>query len=667
MNKIDELAIKTIRIISAEAVQKANSGHPGLPMGSAPMAYTLWAKHLKHNPGNASWMDRDRFVLSAGHGSMLLYSLLNLFGYDLTMEDIKGFRQFGSRTPGHPEYGHTNGVETTTGPLGQGIGNAVGMAMAETHLAAKFNREGYNIIDHHTYALAGDGCLMEGISSEACSLAGTLKLGKLIVLYDSNKITIEGSTDLAFTEDTGKRYEAYGWQVLRVEDGNDVSAVNLALTQAKEEKTKPSLIIVKTLIGYGSPNKQGKASAHGEALGAEELEATKAFYKWTNEPFEVPEEIKNLTFQLKEEGSEREKQWQDKVNHYQKAYPDLFEEFKNWFSEVDYSERLIGDSEFWKFEKPMATREASGLLINRLAAIMPNLIGGSADLAPSTKTNMKNGGDFSVENRTGANLHFGVREHAMSAIGSGIQLHGGLRVFVSTFFVFTDYMKAGMRLSAIMKLPVTYVLTHDSIGVGEDGPTHEPVEHLAGLRSMPGMTVFRPADAKETAVGWYLAVTKNDGPVSLILTRQTLPLYNETGMGALRGAYILKDFSEEQVMPDIILMASGSEVQLIMEAASLLNQEGIKARVVSIPSFELFQKQDDSYKEAVFPSAVQARVAVEAGTSFGWHYFTGLKGKVIGLDHYGASGKAESLFEAFGFTVENVVATSKETLKSGQI
>lgn len=663
MNKIDELAIKTIRIISAEAVQKANSGHPGLPMGAAPMAYTLWAKHLKHNPENSNWIDRDRFVLSAGHGSMLLYSLLNIFGYDLTMEDIKDFRQLGSRTPGHPEYGHTDGVETTTGPLGQGVANAVGMAIAETYLAVKFNREGFNIIDHYTYALAGDGCMMEGLSSEACSLAGTLKLGKLILLYDSNSITIEGSTNLAFKEDVGRRFEAYGWQVLKVEDGNDVSVINTTFNQAKEESTKPSLIIVKTLIGYGSPNKQGKASAHGEPLGVDELEATKKFFEWDYNPFEIPEEIKNLTTQLRLEGIAKEKAWKAQVDIYQKAYPDLYEEFKCWYADMDYSKILLDNLDFWKFEEPMATRIASGILINRLASIIPNLIGGSADLAPSNKTNIKNKGDFSVENRSGGNFHFGVREHAMSAIGNGIQLHGGLKVFVSTFFVFTDYMKAGMRLSSIMKLPVTYVLTHDSIGVGEDGPTHEPVEHLAALRSMPGMTVFRPADAHETAAGWYLAATKRDGPVALVLTRQTLPLYEGTGIDALKGAYIMNKSLEIRPLPDIILMASGSELNLIIEAAAVLTQEGIVARVVSVPSFELFDVQGEAYKEEVFPSSVTARIAVEAGSSFGWHRFTGLKGRVIGLDRYGASGKAENLFEAFGFTVENVVTASTELLK----
>jgi len=663
VNKIDELAIKTIRIISAEAVNKANSGHPGLPMGAAPMAYTLWEKHLKHNPENSKWIDRDRFVLSAGHGSMLLYSLLNIFGYDLTMEDIKDFRQLGSRTPGHPEFGHTDGVETTTGPLGQGIANAVGMAIAEAYLAEKFNKEDFKVIDHHTYALAGDGCMMEGISSEACSLAGTLKLGKLILMYDSNSITIEGSTNLAFKEDVGKRFEAYGWQVLKVEDGNDVSAINDAFNQAKEESTKPSLIIVKTVIGFGSPNKQGKASAHGEPLGAEELEATKKFLDWTYAPFEVPKEIENLTTQLRSEGITKEKAWNAQIDLYQKAYPDLYEEFKNWHADKDYSKILL-DPKFWEFEEPMATRIASGHLINRLAEVMPNLIGGSADLAPSNKTNIKNKGDFSAENRSGGNFHFGVREHAMSAIGNGIQLHGGLKVFVSTFFVFTDYMKAGMRLSSIMKLPVTYVLTHDSIGVGEDGPTHEPVEHLAALRSMHGMTVFRPADAHETAAGWYLAATKKDGPLALVLTRQTLPLYEETGIEALKGAYILNKSLETKPIPDIILMASGSELKLVIEAAASLAKEGIAARVVSMPSFELFDEQSEAYKEEVLPASVTTRIAVEAGSSFGWHRFTGLKGRVIGLDGYGASGKAEMLFEAFGFTVENVISVSKEVLKA---
>ncbi len=662
MNKIDELAIKTIRIISAEAVNKANSGHPGLPMGAAPMVYTLWAKHLKHNPQNSNWLDRDRFVLSAGHGSILLYSLLNIFGYDLKMADIQEFRQLGSRTPGHPEYGHTDGVETTTGPLGQGIANAVGMAIAEAYLAEKFNREDFNVIDHHTYALAGDGCMMEGISSEACSLAGTLKLGKLILLYDSNSITIEGSTNLAFKEDVGKRFEAYDWQVLQVEDGNDVSEINEAFKQAKEESTKPSLIIVKTVIGFGSPNKQGKASAHGEPLGVEELAATKNFFEWPYDPFEVPEEIKNLTTQLRLEGIEKEKNWKAKMDLYQKAYPDLFEELTYWHADMDYSKILLDNQDFWKFKEPMATRIASGLLINRLADIVPNLIGGSADLAPSNKTNITNKGDFSAENRAGGNFHFGVREHAMSAIGNGIQLHGGLKVFVSTFFVFTDYMKAGMRLSSIMKLPITYVLTHDSIGVGEDGPTHQPVEHLAALRSMHGMTVFRPADANEAAAGWYLAVTKKDGPVALVLTRQTLPLYEETGIAALKGAYILNKSMETKPLPDIIMMASGSELKLVIEAAASLAKEGIGARVVSVPSFELFDEQSEAYKEEVFPASVTARIAVEAGSTFGWHRFTGLKGRVIGLDRYGASGKAESLFEAFGFTVENVISVSKEML-----
>jgi len=662
MNKNEELAINTIRMLSAEAVQRANSGHPGLPMGAASMAYTLWSRHLSHNPANSKWLNRDRFVLSAGHGSMLLYSLLHLFGYDVTMNDIKDFRQLGSRTPGHPEYGHTHGVETTTGPLGQGVANAVGMALAEAYLAEKFNREGFEIIDHHTYALAGDGCMMEGISSEACSLAGTLKLGKLILLYDSNKITIEGSTDLAFREEVGLRYKAYGWQVIEVADGNDVEAIDSAIIQAKGEKEKPSLIVIKTQIGYGSPNKQGKASAHGEPLGEEELEETRKFYQWTYGPFEVPEEVSELRKAFQEAGKERENTWQARMDAYEKTYPKLYEELKSWFEEGDYSKRILADPGFWQFDKPMATREASGLLINRLAEIIPNLIGGSADLAPSNKTKITGRGDFSPENRSGSNLHFGVREHAMAAISNGMALHGGLHVYVSTFFVFTDYMKAGMRLAAIMQLPVTYVLTHDSIGVGEDGPTHQPIEHLAALRSMPGITVFRPADAYETAEGWYLAVTRKTGPMAMVLTRQTLPLYKETGKGARRGAYVLKDYSKEGQYPEMILMGSGSEVELIVQAGEELAAQGIFARVVSVPSFELFEEQEEDYRESIFPAVVTARVAVEAGSSFGWHQYTGPSGKIIGIDHYGASGKAEHLFRAFGLTVENVVNVSKTVL-----
>lgn len=655
--QIEELAINTIRILSAEAIEKAKSGHPGLPMGSAPMAYTLWSRQMKHNANNPKWIDRDRFVLSAGHGSMLLYSLLHIFGYKVSMEDIESFRQFGSRTPGHPEHGHTDGVEATTGPLGQGICNAVGMAMAEAYLAKKFNREGYAVIDHFTFALAGDGCLMEGISGEASSLAGTLALGKLILLYDANDISIEGSTQLAFREDVGKRYEAYGWQVIRVQDGRDTEAINAALEEAKNDAAKPSIIIVKNIIGYGSPSKQGKASAHGEALGSQELLAVKEFFGWKYPPFTVPDLVMEEGERLKQEGEAKEILWNELICAYKKACPNLGREFEQWFN-GDFCGQLDEAIEFWEFEKPVATREASGILINRLFRIVPNLIGGSADLAPSNKTRMTDAGDFSAENRTGANLHFGVREHAMAAIGNGLVLHGGLKPYVATFLVFSDYMKGAMRLTALMKLPLTYILTHDSIGVGEDGPTHEPVEQLASLRSIPGMTVIRPADARETAAGWYLATTKKDGPVALILTRQTVPLLDGTGKDALKGAYILRHSIKK--VPDILLMASGSEVQLILTAAEeLLNYE-IDARVISFPSFELFDGQTEEYKNSVLPKEVRERMAVEAASSFGWHKYIGLDGVTISMDHFGASGKAEDLFPAFGFTVDNVVS---KTLK----
>jgi transketolase len=659
MKNVDTLAINTIRILSAEAIEKAKSGHPGLPMGCAPMAYTLWSKHLKHNPANSKWEDRDRFVLSAGHGSMLMYSLLHMFGYKVTMEDIKNFRQLDSKTPGHPEYGHTDGVETTTGPLGQGICNAVGMAIAESYLAEKFNRPGFKVIDHYTYTIVGDGCLMEGISGEASSLAGTLGLGKLIALYDSNNISIEGHTDIAFREDVAKRYEAYGWQVLKIEDGTNVEMINIAITDAKMEASKPTLIIVKNIIGYGCPSKQGKASAHGEPLGAENIQKAKEFLGWNYEPFTVPEEVKSAMEEFKIQASEQESSWNKLFADYKEAYPELAEEWNLWFSGKG-PEYLLKNENFWSFEKPLATRDASGQLINRLSNIMPNFIGGSADLSPSNKTYMKDKGDFSAENRKGANLHFGVREHAMAAIANGMSVHGGLRVFVSTFFVFSDYMKASMRLSALMKLPVTYVLTHDSIGVGEDGPTHEPIEQLAGLRTIPNMIVFRPADAVETAAGWYLAATKEDGPVSLVLTRQTLPLYKETGKEALKGGYIIKNSEKET--PDLILMASGSEVELIYKAAELLKEKGVDSRIVSMPSFELFEKQSKEYKESILPRAVRTRVAVEAASSFGWHKYVGLDGEVVSIDSFGASGKAEVLFEKFGFTVQNVVKKAEQVL-----
>lgn len=658
---IDELAVNTIRILSAEAIEKAKSGHPGLPMGCAPMAYTLWSRHLKHNPSNSKWQDRDRFVLSAGHGSMLLYSMLNIFGYDVSIEDIKNFRQLNSKTPGHPEYGHTDGIETTTGPLGQGLCNAVGMAIAESYLANKFNADAFKVVDHYTYAIAGDGCLMEGISGEASSLAGTLELGKLIVLYDSNNISIEGNTDIAFREDVALRYKAYGWQVISVEDGCDLEKIDEAIKKAKEETKKPSIIIVKNIIGYGCPAKAGKSAAHGEPLGEENLRLTKEALNWKYEPFTVPEEIKAYREEFKARAAKEEENWNKKFEEYRKVYPELANEWDIWFGNKDYKE-LLENEEFWHFEKPMATRESSGVLINRLTKLVPNLIGGSADLAPSNKTHMQDKGDFSAEDRSGANMHFGVREHAMAAIANGMYLHGGLKTFVATFFVFSDYMKGAMRLSAIMKLPIMYILTHDSIGVGEDGPTHEPIEQLAALRSIPNMTTFRPADSNETAAAFYSAISTKKGPTALVLTRQKLPLYENSGKKALKGGYILKEASKAK--PDVILMASGSEVELIVKAAEELEKINIAARVVSMPSFELFEAQGEEYKNSVLPKNIRARVAVEAAAPFGWHKYIGLDGEVIGMEGFGASGKAESLFKEFGFTVENVVNKAKKVINS---
>lgn len=659
--ELDNLCINAIRILSADAIEKSQSGHPGLPLGAAPMAFTLWSK-MKHNGKNPSWDNRDRFILSAGHGSMLEYSLLHLFEYGITMDDIKNFRQVGSLTPGHPEYGHTKGVEITTGPLGQGICNSVGMAIAEAYLSEKFNRPNYNIVDHYSYAIVGDGCLMEGISGEASSLAGTLGLGKLIVLYDSNNISIEGNTDIAFREDVAKRYEAYGWQVIKVDDGNDTDKISEAIENAKLETSKPSMIIVKNQIGFGCPAKQGKASAHGEPLGTENVKALKENLNWKLEPaFYVPDEVYSNMEQYISKGIEEEKNWNKLFEEYKKEYPDLAEEYIKWFSgEVD--KEALDSDEFWNFEdKPMATRNSSGTIINKLTKIIPNLIGGSADLAPSNKTYMNGRGDFSAENRAGSNMHFGVREHAMAAIANGMYAHGGLKVFCATFFVFSDYMKGAMRLSSLMKLPITYVLTHDSIGVGEDGPTHQPIEQLAALRSMPNMTVFRPADSKETAAGWYYALTNGSTPTSLVLTRQNLPSYKESGKEALKGAYIIKDSKKE--IPDMLLMASGSEVELVYKAADELLAKGIDARVISIPSFELFDEQDEEYKEKVMPNSVRKRLAVEALSSFGWHKYIGLDGDIISLDTFGASGRADKLFEQYGFTVENVVNKAIELMK----
>ena len=656
MAQIDKLCIDAIRVLAAEAVQKAKSGHPGMPMGAADMAYALWATQMKHNPKDPKWVNRDRFVLSSGHGSMLEYALLHLFGYGLDMEEIKNFRQLGSKTPGHPEYGHTVGVETTTGPLGQGIANAVGFAIAEAHLAAKFNREGYPVMDHYTYCILGDGCMMEGISGEACSLAGTLKLNKLIALYDDNEISIEGDTDIAFREDVPARYRAYGWNVIDVPNGNCFKLVSDAIEIAKHSD-KPTLIVCHTAIGFGSP-KAGMASAHGEPLGPDALQATKDALGWPcKEPFTVPAEVYEHIAEMMKKNEQAEEDWKRLFAEYREAYPELAGAWDFWFSK-ELPLDLIGDEDLWKFEGREATRNSSGMVLGKLATRIPSLFGGSADLAPSNKSYTKGRGDFSAEDRLGCNMHFGVREHAMSAISNGIALHGGLRPYCATFFVFSDYMKNGMRMSALMNLPVTYVLTHDSIGVGEDGPTHQPVEHLAGLRAIPGLNVFRPADSKETAAGWILSQTTSQ-PTALVLTRQSLPLYEKSGPEALKGGYVISDC---EGTPDVLLMASGSEVEQCVEAQAILAEQDVKARVISMPCFELYDQQSDEYKESVMPKAVRARVAVEAAVSFGWHKYVGLDGATVTLDHFGASAPAGQLFKEFGFTGENVAATALKVL-----
>lgn len=653
---VREQTVNAIRVLSAEAIQKANSGHPGLPLGSAPIGYTLFADFLKFNPKDPKWDDRDRFVLSAGHGSMLNYSLLYLFGYDISKEDLKNFRQLGYKTPGHPEYGHTPGVETTTGPLGQGIANAVGMALAEAHLAAIFNRENFPVVDHYTYALCGDGCLEEGISYEACSFAGSHKLGKLILFYDDNDITIEGNTDCTFTEDVPARFKAQGWQVLKVDDANDMDALKRAVKKAKAEKDKPSLIVCKTVIGFGSPL-AGSESCHGSPLGAENLEKMKENLGWTKEPFEIPAEVSEHCAQIARRGASRQGKWKRMFKEYAKAYPELAATYKK-FQSGELPD-LKNNEDLFKFEKPDATRNTSFAVLNKLADLLPNLIGGSADLAPSNKSNMKKRADFTAADKAGSNIHFGIREHAMAAITNGMQLHGGLKAYCATFFVFTDYMKNAMRLSALMHLPVTYILTHDSIGVGEDGPTHQPVEQLIGLRSIPNMKVFRPADGKETAAAWISALSGN-APTCLVLTRQNLPQYEKSGLDALKGGYILAD--SDKKTPDVLLIASGSEVEQCMQAKALLKEKGVDARVVSMPCIEEFEKQPKSYQDAVLPPHVRARVCVEAGSPYSWYKYAGDLGEIIAMNTFGASAPAGKLFEMYGFTAENVMEKAFRTI-----
>lgn len=665
-DSLDKLCINTIRTLAMDGVQKANSGHPGAPMGLAPVAYTIWTKFMKHNPGNPDWHDRDRFVLSAGHASMLLYSLLHLTGYGLSLDELKDFRQWGSRTPGHPEHGLTPGVETTTGPLGQGISNSVGMAIAEKWLAQHFNRPGHNIVDHYTYVIASDGDMMEGVSSEASSIAGHLGLSKLICFYDDNHITIEGCTDLAFSEDVCKRYEAYGWHIQRLDDDADVDDISKAIENAQAEKGKPSLIAIRTHIACGSPNKQDTAGAHGEPLGEEEILLTKKNLGWeSEEPFYVPEKALEHFHQALNKGYESESKWDEHFEAYAKEYPDLAKEWHSFMHKEYSDDWKKAIPVFTKDDKPIATRSASGKVLNAIASHIPNLVGGSADLAPSTKTNMDKFGSITRDDFSGRNMHFGIREHGMGAIVNGMNLHKGVIAYGATFMVFSDYMRPSVRLSAIMEQPSIWIFTHDSIGVGEDGPTHQPVEHLAALRAIPDLLVIRPGDANETAAAWRIAIESRNRPVAMALTRQNLPIldssqYPSVTEGAKRGAYILVDTDGE---PDIILIGTGSEVSLVLDAAKQLKEKGVKARVVSMPCWELFDDQDAEYKSKVLPPSVKKRLAVEAGITQGWHRYVGFEGDVIGIDHYGASAPGGTVFKQFGFTVENVVERAMVLIK----
>lgn len=660
-NTIDIKSVNSIRVLAADMIQKANSGHPGLPLGSAPMAYELWAKHMNHNPANPDWPNRDRFILSGGHGSALLYTLLHFFGYGTTLDDIRNFRQLGSKTPGHPEYGHTVGVEATTGPLGAGMAMAVGMAMAEKHLAATFNKDDYAVVDHYTYVLGGDGCMMEGISYEAFSLAGTLGLDKLIVLYDSNNISIEGDTNIAFRENVRQRFEAFGFHTQLVADGNDLEAIGRAIEAAKAEKNRPSMIEVKTKIGAGCPAKEGKASAHGEPLGEENIAAMRANLGIAdNGPFIIDEDVYAHFDAIAKSKASAEEAWNRLFADYCSAYPEMRELWER-YHDTDNTKCLYDMDEFWSsYDKPEATRNVSGKLLNMIKDIVPNMFGGAADLAPSTKTNMTDAGDFSKENPRGKNLHFGIRELAMAAIGNGIALHGGLRPFVSTFFVFSDYVKPMARLSSLMGLPLTYILTHDSIGVGEDGPTHEPIEQLAMFRAMPNFYVFRPADATECAAAWYFALNKKTAPTALVLSRQNLPQLDGSSTEALKGGYILSD--SEKDTPDAIIIATGSEVSLAVEAKKLLAEEAIDIRIVSMPCMDAFEEQPDEYKEQILPKNVTARVGVEALSEFGWGRYIGLNGAFVGMRSFGASAPGAQLFQHFGITASAVADAVKRTL-----
>ncbi|MBS8263641.1 transketolase [Mesobacillus boroniphilus] len=664
--EIDMLSIDSIRTLSIDAIEKANSGHPGMPMGAAPMAYTLWTRYMNINPKNPEWFNRDRFVLSAGHGSMLLYSLLHLAGYDLTMDDIKQFRQWGSKTPGHPEFGHTAGVDATTGPLGQGIAMAVGMAMAERHLAAVYNKENYNLVDHYTYSICGDGDLMEGVSAEAASLAAHLKLGRMIVLYDSNDISLDGDLDKSFSESVEGRFKSYGWQYIRVEDGNNLEEIAKAIEEAKTDEDRPTMIEVKTIIGYGSPNLSGKSDVHGAPLGADELKLTKEAYKWTfEEDFHVPGEVyDHFKQQIADKGEQTEQAWNELFEKYKSEYPELGAQLEKAMK-GELVEGWDKDIPVYEEGKSLASRASSGEALNEIAKNLPYLIGGSADLAGSNKTMIKGSGDFFPGSFEGRNIWFGVREFAMGAAMNGMALHGGVKVFGGTFFVFSDYLKPAIRLAALMGLPVTYVFTHDSIAVGEDGPTHEPVEQLAGLRAMPNLSVIRPADGNETAAAWKLSIESSKTPTALVLTRQNLPTIKNTDKnayeGVSKGAYVISPAGKENA--DALLLAAGSEVGLAVKAQEALASEGIEVAVVSMPSWDRFEQQSKEYKESVIPKSVKKRLGIEMGSSLGWHRYVGDEGEVLAIDTFGASAPGEKILEEYGFSVNNVVARVKALIE----
>ena len=678
-NELEKKCVETIRFLAADAIEKAKSGHPGMPLGAAATAFTLWTKHLKHNPKNPQWHDRDRFVLSSGHASMLLYSLLHLTGYSLTLDDIKNFRQWGSPTPGHPEYKHTPGVEVTTGPLGQGLANAVGMAIAEAHLSVRFNSEGDKLVDHFTYVMTGDGDMMEGVASEACSLAGHLRLGKLIVLYDDNKVTLAGSAALSCTENIELRFKSYGWQVQTVKDGNDVAAIDRAIKKAKKDTDRPSLICVQSIIGYGAPCKQGSCDAHGAPLGTDELKGAKAALGWPAEPsFFVPDEARKLFRKALTRGKKSENKWQEDLNAFKQAQPLIADEFLRTLSGELPADWEAALTEFPAGSKDIATRKASETVMQAIAAKIPEFAGGSADLNPSTFTWLKGLGDFQNPATTteglhgmvggpwsyaGRNIHFGVREHAMGAIAVGMALHGGFIPYTATFLPFADYMRPPMRLAALMGLRTIFVFTHDSIGVGEDGPTHQPIEQIMNLRQVPIMTVIRPADANETLEAWKIAISNTSGPTVLVLSRQNLPVLDRSvcsaASGTRHGGYILWESAPN---PELILIATGSEVSLTLAAARKLAENGTKVRVVSLPSWEIFDRQPQEYRDSVLPPAITARVSVEAGIRLGWEHYVGLTGKVIGMDTFGASALGPVLYEKFGFTVAKIIEAAKELL-----